>query len=185
MNRERNQPWQEAQPARQPAISQSNMESGLAGELGHIARQQPWLAFGAAIAAGYILGGGSTAGLRRTGFSTELDQEFDLLRTAAVAAVTGVVHRKFQNTISGLNAQGMPGIQAQGNSHIATSNRQESKQRTTAENSSWEEGGGRSSTGFDSPPITSSQLPNPQAEDTYQNEPYYPPGGPAGSITRE
>ena len=53
------------------------------------------------------------------------------------------------------------------------------RQLTTATNTSWSSGAGVESLGFDSPPIESSHLSNPEVAGVEHAEPYYPPGGAA------
>ena len=51
------------------------------------------------------------------------------------------------------------------------------KQRSESPNSSFETGAGGGSTGYDSPPITSSQLSNPEVKGVEHDDPIYAPGG--------
>jgi hypothetical protein len=51
------------------------------------------------------------------------------------------------------------------------------RQITTATDDSWSTGAGTQALGFDSPPITSSYLSNPEVAGVEHAGPYYPPGG--------
>jgi hypothetical protein len=51
------------------------------------------------------------------------------------------------------------------------------RQITTATDASWRTGAGTQALGFDSPPITSSYLSNPEVAGVEHAGPYYPPGG--------
>jgi hypothetical protein len=50
------------------------------------------------------------------------------------------------------------------------------RQLTTATDSSWSTGAGIQALGFDSPPIASSYLSNPEVAGVEHAQPYYPPG---------
>lgn len=56
---------------------------------------------------------------------------------------------------------------------------------TTATDAAWSTGAGVQALGFDSPPIESSYLSNPEVAGVEHAQPYYPPGGaPDGTLRR-
>ena len=55
--------------------------------------------------------------------------------------------------------------------------RPKGKTPSTAPNTSMETGAGEGATGFDSPAVTSSYLPNTEVGGPELGEPYFPPGG--------
>src|SRR5690242_1742918 len=62
--------------------------------------------------------------------------------------------------------------------------RAKGKTPSTAPNTSMETGAGEGATGFDSPEVTSSYLPNTEVGGPKLGEPYFPPGG-APELERE
>jgi hypothetical protein len=173
-------------------------------DLRHQVAERPWMALGAAMAAGFVLGnmGGGEEPQRWHGqpavatdynqhaymqpetkgatksdsFLEQFDDEIALLKGAAITALTTFLHDSIRTYIPTIGQH--LDDSAQGRTPASMSNRGDKAGRTpsTAPNASFEQGAGR--TGFDSPPGVSgqsSQLANPEVGGI---DSYYPPGSP-------
>ena len=117
----------------------------------------PWLLLGTAIAVGYALGRRSQgrAGTRA--------------RATTSAPLGTLIGRLLADASRPIVEQ----LLAQAPNQAAARDRQ----ITTAPDASWSTGAGTQALGFDSPPITSSYLSNPEVAGVAHAEPYDPPGG--------
>jgi len=168
-------------------------------DLKHQVAERPWMALGAAVAAGFVLGslGGDSEEQRWHGqpatttdynqhtayaqtrqpekssfdnFLGQFDDEIDMLKGAAMSALTNFLHDSVRAYVPAMGQ------------YLNTSDRERGRTPSTATNASYSSGAGRA--GFDSPPSTSgqsSQLSNAEVGGT---PPYYPPGS-AGVENRD
>jgi hypothetical protein len=149
--------------------------------------ERPWIALGAAVAAGFVVGnmGGDeeqrwhgqpvtttdynqhatyTAPARQEKSSvdslySQFDDEIEMIKGVALSALTNFLHDSIRAYLP-----------AMGN-YLNASNRPSDRTPSTTTNASYRAGAGK--TGFDSPPVTSSQLSNAEAGGSAS---YYPPG---------
>jgi hypothetical protein len=168
-------------------------------DLKHQVAERPWMALGAAVAAGFVLGslGGDSEEQRWHGqpftttdyskpaaytstqqpekssvdnFLHQFDDEIDMLKGAAISALTNFLHDSIRAYVPAMGQ------------YLNAPNREYGRTPSTATNASYNSGAG--ATGFDSPPSTqgqSSQLANP---DVGGSPSYYPPGS-AGVENRD
>jgi hypothetical protein len=164
-------------------------------DLKHQVAERPWLALGAALAAGFVVGnmGGEeeqrwhgqpvtttdynqhaiyTPPARQEkssvdSFISQFDDEIEMIKGAALSALTNFLHDSIRAYLP-----------AMGN-YLNAPDRASNRMPSTATNVSYRAGAGTA--GFDSPPVTSSQLSNAEAGGTAS---YYPPGSP-GVETRD
>jgi len=169
-------------------------------DLKHQVAERPWMALGAAVAAGFVVGslGGSDDEEQRwhgqpakapeytqhtaytpTGqqekstldnFLGQFDDEIDMLKGAAISALTTFLHDMVRAYVPAMGQ------------YLGDSSREDRRTPSSAPNASYSSGAG--SAGFDSPPATrgqSSQLSNAEVGGT---APYYPPGS-AGVESRD
>ncbi|MCU0490956.1 MAG: hypothetical protein MUD01_05190 [Chloroflexaceae bacterium] len=160
----------------------------------------PLLAVAGAVAAGFVLGSTeeNSPNQRRLPGGAEARR---MLQGAAMAAVTGLVRQALRQQPGSSGGATAPMqsprsseqhySQAEGrhfnpNAPFAPQPQPAAPQQTsTAPNNSWNTGAGEAALGFDSPPITSSDISNPETEGVEHLEPYYPPGGaPDGGMRR-
>lgn len=153
--------------------------------------ERPWIALGAAVAVGYLIGnlGGERsaqrwsgqpitttdytqhaprslpaahAPARGEGLLAQLDDELELLKGAAASMLTTLLRDTIREYAPSLGQQ---------LDRMAPTQR---RLPSTATNTSYATGARQ--TGFDSPPTTSSQLANPEIEGARHAAPYAPPG---------
>jgi hypothetical protein len=164
-------------------------------DLKHQVAERPWIALGAAVAAGFVvgnMGGGEeqrwhgqpvtttdynqhatyTAPERQEkssvdSFISQFDDEIDMIKGAALSALTNFLRDSVRAYLP-----------AMGN-YLNAPDRASDRTPSTATNASYRAGAGN--TGFDSPPVTSSQLSNAEAGGSSS---YYPPGS-RGVETRD
>ena len=176
-------------------------------DLNHQVSERPWMALGAAVAAGFVLGslgGGeeqrwhgqpaTTTDYNQhaytsnqnayTGapqqnksgvdsFLSQFDDEIEMLKGAAVSAITGLLRDSIRAYVPAIGQQ----LDKMSGSSAGNGGRSfERREPSTAVNTSYSAGAGRS--GFDSPPAArgqSTQLSNAEAGVAGS---YYPPGSP-------
>jgi len=168
-------------------------------DLKHQVAERPWMALGAAVAAGFVLGslGGDGEEQRWHGqpvtttdynqhaayaptgqpekssldnFLGQFDDEIDMLKGAAISALTNFLHDAVRAYVPTVGQ------------YLNTSDREHGRTPSTATNASYSSGAGRA--GFDSPPSTSGQSSQLSNAEVSGSRPYYPPGS-AGVENRD
>jgi hypothetical protein len=169
-------------------------------DLRHQVAERPWMALGAAVAAGFVLGsmGGGSEEQRWHGqpattvdynqhsghtpagqdekssldsFLGQFDDEIDMLKGAAISTLTNFLHETIRAYVP-----------AMGQHLSASSNPEQGRTPSTATNASYSSGADRA--GFDSPPSTSGQSSQLSNAEVGGSTPYYPPGS-AGVENRD
>jgi len=162
-------------------------------DIRHHVSEQPWMALGAAVAAGFVLGsvGGeaeqrwqgqptvttdynqhaytqasSQGGPKSNSFMSEFDDEIALLKGAAISALTTFLHDSIRTYIPTLGQ------------HLESASRGADRTPSTAPNTSYDNGAGRA--GFDSPPGVRGQSNQRSNPEVGGSAPYYPPGSSGG-----
>jgi hypothetical protein len=168
-------------------------------DLKHQVAERPWMALGAAVAAGFVLGsvGGDGEEQRWHGqpvtttdynqhaaytqagepkkssfdsFLEQFDDEIDMLKGAAISALTNFLHDSVRAYIPAMGQ------------YLDASDRERGRTPSTATNASYSTGTGPA--GFDSPPSTSGQSSQLSNTEVGGSAPYYPPGS-AGVENRD
>jgi len=168
-------------------------------DLKHQVAERPWMALGAAVAAGFVLGslGGDSEEQRWHGqpvtttdynqhaayapsgqpekssvgnFLGQFDDEIDMLKGAAISALTSFLHDAVRAYVPAVGQ------------YLNTSDGEHGRTPSTATNASYSSGAGHA--GFDSPPSTSGQSSQLSNTDVGGSRPYYPPGS-AGVENRD
>jgi len=179
--------------------------------------ERPWMALGAAVAAGYVLGSlgndedqprwhgqpvtandynrhDSTASYnqhtspaasqqsRGDSFLSQFDDEIDMLKMAAVGALTTFLRDTIREYVPALGQQLDKTMHDRGMSPSPYAAQNRSLTPSTAPNASMTAGAGRA--GFDSAPETTYSSSNMAASAAEHATPYYPPGS-SGNAERD
>lgn len=194
-------------------LSQPVGQAGSGFSLEREVAARPLLAFGAAVVAGYLLGsiGDDIGAPSRRGhhWLSSFDDELDLLKSAALAVLANTATQNVRELVPGetgaalssMLSRSLPGGSARGQPSAASwrSGRSEragsgigtdtgggfgGQQTSSAPNTSFDTGAGRSAIGHDSPPeqAGSVSLTNSEVQGVGHLDPYYPPGGAEGPI---
>jgi hypothetical protein len=164
------------QPASAAILDGQQRRPQISDELSQVLQQQirrwPLATFGAAIVAGYLLGRRETVpsakhaarGMQATSWMT--------LGSAQMGSTSGVIDG--QDTMR--HAFGSAGNTGKEQASDTMAEHQ-GRVPSQAPNASFDSGAGSGTTGFDSPPVTSSYLSNTDVGGPDQGRPYFPPGG--------
>jgi hypothetical protein len=188
MQQGENRYWREAssQPGRYAA--QDSLEDqlrrraasvGAGFDLAAEVAARPLLAFGAALAVGFLLGSaGDDIGApthRDHRWLRPIDDELEMLKSAALATVASLAADNVRQLVPGQTGQALSALVGRGIGGGQTS---------SAPNTSFDTGAGRGTIGHDSPPAQggSAALSNTEVRGAEHLDPYYPPGGAAGPI---
>ena len=208
MRPDENPYWREA-PDGGPSDARDLLESMLSrpvgGQQGFSLQREvaarPFVAVGAALVAGFLLGSATDErpirGRTTSAWLAPLDDELDMLKSAALAAIAGVVTENIREIVPGQTGQALgaligsrlPGGRDANRARRSerVSGMREQGETSVAPNTSFATGAGAGALGYDSPPAQggSVSLSNSEVRGSEHLEPYYPPGGPDQPIRRE
>jgi hypothetical protein len=183
-------------------------------DLKHQVSERPWMALGAAMAAGYVLGsmGGdsepqrwhgqpvTTTDYNQHAFSTperhepsggdrflaQFDDEIEMLKSAAISTITTMLRDAIREYVPQMGQQLDRMNQGQGASASGASyTSYSSASRTPSTAPNTSYNTGAGRTGFDSPAETTAYGPNSVASESRTGQGYYPPGSSATSGERD